>query len=254
MSQGYASTLGANNSYVYVGSSGTQKISGETKWGASHITAYDLSDGKLEWQQVIAGARSIEVMVVTDSIISVNGSFSSNYYWLDATSGEIIDTRPRDSGDFIWFADNGVRYEEAAASSFQAVDETTGTVLWSSPFHYGIYQPPFLTPPFIVGRAGEGRFLGTAFAVDVTTGDLLWTYPNLISNVAIGESVAFFLNEQATLVAVDIQTGDLVGEVNFSPRIEVSVNNLFQVATNDTVVLVYFSDSRELFAFEFSEK
>ncbi len=113
-----------------------------------------------------------------------------------------------------------------------------------------VYEPPILTKNAIVARVGEARFSGIVFAVDRTTGNLLWHYEDVLSNVAVTDSIAFFLTDDVQLVAVDVSSGRVVGEVNFTPdRIDDPVNTPFHVASSDGIAVVYFGDGRQLFAF-----
>ncbi len=251
--RGDASTIGVTSDFVYIGFEGVQKISGETTWGASQIVAYKSDTGHRVWSTAVPGARSIDSMIVTGSTVSVNGNFSSSYHLYSAETGAMLDARIKEEGNFIWFIDNNISYEESKTATFQAVDKQTGALLWQTTEYFGVYQPPILTKNAIVARSGEARFSGTVFAVDQFTGNLLWQYEDVLSNVAVTDSTAFFLTKNVQLVAVDISNGKIVGKVSFTPDwVDDPVNSAFYVASNAGIVVVYFGDSRQLFAFRLS--
>jgi hypothetical protein len=235
--EGPASTIAANSEFIYVGFEGTQKIGGETEWGAAKIVAYDLNTGEVVWSKIIGGARSIDSLVVSDTTVSVDGSFSSHYYMYDAKAGALLSKREKAKEDFIWFIYDRIQYErKSGEATFQAVDTGTGTINWQSGANYAVSQPPVISHNIIIARSGEAKFLGLAFGVDATTGRTLWEYQNIIGNIA-----------------VDIKTGDRLGIVSFSPNTDPdSVNNAYHVAASNGVIVAYLGKGQQMFAFRFS--
>jgi outer membrane protein assembly factor BamB len=252
--EGPASTIAVNSEFIYVGFEGTGKIDGETEWGAAKIIAYDINTGDFVWSKIIGGARNIDSLVVSDTTVSVDGSFSSHYYMYDAKIGALLSKRNKAKENFVWFIHDGIQYEhKSGEATFQAVDTDTGTINWQSGANYAVSQPPMISHNVIVARAGEAKFLGLAFGVDATTGRTLWEYQKIIGNVAVDGNVAYFLTQEVQLWAVDIRTGDRLGVVRFSPdAYPDSVNNPYHVAASNGIVVVYLGEGQQMFAFRFS--
>jgi outer membrane protein assembly factor BamB len=239
-----------------VGFEGTQKIGGETEWGAAKIVAYDLNTGEVVWSKIIGGARSIDSLVVSDTTVSVDGSFSSHYYMYDAKTGALLSKREKAKEDFIWFIYDRIQYErKSGEATFQAVDTRTGTINWQSGANYAVSQPPVISHNIIIARSGEAKFLGLAFGVDATTGRTLWEYQNIIGNIAVDGDIAYFLTRDVQLWAVDIKTGNRLGIVSFSPNTNPdSVNNAYHVAASNGIVVTYLGEGQQMFAFRFSTR
>jgi outer membrane protein assembly factor BamB len=252
--EGPASTIAVNTNFIYVGFEGTGKIGGEMEWGAAKVIAYDINTGEVVWSRIIGGARSIDSLVVSDTTVSVDGSFSSHYYTYDARTGALLSKREKAKENFIWFIYDGIQYErKSGEATFLAVDTGTGTINWQSGANNAVFQPPVISQNVIVARAGEAKFLGLAFGVDATTGRTLWEYQNIIGNVAVDRNVAYFLTRDVQLWAVDIRTGDRLGVVRFSPDTHPdSVNNAYHVAASDGAVVIYLGEGQQMFAFSFS--
>ncbi len=254
LNAGAATTLDVNSDHIYVGFDGTQKIGGNITWGAGKVVAYDAETGDVIWSKIVPGARGIETLVATDSTVSIDGSFSSNYYLLEAKTGDVTLVREKEGPNLVWFVDNGILYERQKSFSFVARDRITNEIIWQSEVGYPVLQPPILTDKAIVARSGDTSFLGIAFAVDNSTGDLIWEFKDALSNVAISNYTAFFLTKDIQLIAVDIETGKILGQVDFISNQErdrtADIHHF--VAAGYNIVLVYLGDSQQLFAFRFS--
>ena len=149
---GAATTINVNSNHVFVGFNGTQKISGNTTWGAGKVVAYDNETGNIAWSITVPGARGITTLVATESTVSVDGAFSANYYLLDSLTGGILDVREKNDPNLIWFVNNGIIYERQKSFSFQARDEKNNEIVWQSEVGYSVLQPPIQTDEAIVAR------------------------------------------------------------------------------------------------------
>jgi outer membrane protein assembly factor BamB len=193
--------------------------------------------------------------MVTNTTISVDGNSSANYYLLDAQSGQIIETRYKKDTNYLWFSRDGILYERVQLHSFQAINQRNGDVVWQSPF-WAVYQSPILSSGILLVRSGTSASEGTIYALDSVTGDVLWEYAGVVSNVAVQDSTAYFLTSNAQLLAVNIREGNIVGSVDFgTDKFVLQDENLFShgfsvVAINNTVS-VHLGDSQQLFAFHF---
>ena len=88
-------------------------------------------------------------------------------------------------------------------------------------------------------------------------GTLIWQFDQepVVSNIAIGGPITYFLTENVKLMALDTQTGAVLGILHFGPRFPPDfdfVNTSLLVAADQDIVAVYFEDSRQLSIFQFS--
>lgn len=244
-----ATGLSANSNQILVSFYGTTSISGETLNGAAKLKAYDIN-GDILWSQLIGGARSITTMITTDDTVSVNGSFSSNYYMFNVHNSELINVTPKDSGNFIWFIDGNVKYEQIEDFFIQAVDTTTDTIIWKNSVNELIYLPPILSDNYIIIRTNAARFLGSVSALNRETGEIIWEHSKVLSNVVVAQQRVYFLTQDMQLIGTDIDTGDVLISASFSPNEAVdSVNNVYQITVDNNRIVIYFGGTHELSAF-----
>jgi len=128
------------------------------------------------------------------------------------------------------------------------------------------------------GSANRGNHRAT-FKIDSNTGVLIWdgeptlslqeisdkvkqqseylipqdiTSP-ISSNFANCNNIAYFVTAYGVLFAVDQHSQSIIGMVDFSPK-EYDINIFdVQIHCEDFFVVVYFEDSRQIFAFRFSK-
>lgn len=213
-----ASTIGINSRLLYIGFESTQKIQGNMAWGASKVEAYDRMSGTIKWSQVIPGASSISSLIVTEDTISVDGGSSSNYYLLDAETGEIIKSEPKLKSPFIWRIDENLIYERLHnGPAFQLLEQEQNTIIWRSE-NFSVNQPPIFTDQRIVAKSGT-----QAIALDIDNGQSVWEYSKnkngwtLFSNIAESDNIVYFVTSEGFLLAIDILNGEILGQVQFSP-------------------------------------
>lgn len=242
------SQIASNDNLVFVGMDGTQKINGETRWGAASIRAYDPRSSEKIWSQRIGGARSISTIVVTGSMLNIDGSYSSKSSYLDAQTGDIVNT-PNAVDGFYLFTNDGLYIDQL--DSFRARDVKTNAIVWEKRINASVRRSPILAEGSLLLRTGET--FGQAISLDARTGQLLWEYEDVISNIAVANSAAFFLTRAGELLAVDIQSGAILAEVSFETAKFQDIERFgYYVAAWEDEVLVNLGDGRQLFAFHFT--
>ncbi len=249
--------LSGDGERIFVGYEGWQRLDPEVDkvFGAGRVSAYDAETGRRLWTETIAGAREIITMNVDGDALSVNGSTSDRYYQLDRATGAVQRTEMKDSGvGYTLFTQDNRLYTRDTARSLRVADVATNERLWGREFPLDcLYQPPYAAGNVMLVRTGDGRQSGLLYGLDLGDGDVLWQYElerTVTSNVATSNGVAYFLNARAELVAVDAATGAVREGVQFVPAaLSDAANRSFQVAAAGDLVLVYFGDSRQLFAF-----
>jgi outer membrane protein assembly factor BamB len=201
------------------------------------VAAYEIDTNTIVWVQPlpIDSGSQIRSLFTDETTI---GAGTGGSFLLDASTGEITGEQNVEIGTFgLWY---------------MAVSPLSS----SKPFEFTpnqdreIHQSPILLDESIVFRTGSGWLLGKVHTFDRQTKTLLWeTDKNVVSNVAVDQSTAYFLTDSAELIARYIRTGRVVGKVEFAPKdITAEDDRGFYVAADDNHVFVYFGDSRQLFA------
>ncbi|WP_420641799.1 PQQ-binding-like beta-propeller repeat protein [Candidatus Leptofilum sp.] len=240
------STMASDTDLVFVGDIGG-KNNGTAAFGASKITAYDAETGDSIWTTRIVGAQSIDTIAVIGSSLNIHGSPSRNYHLLDAATGEVINTFAIIEG-FTLFSSDEVEVKRIFGAELQAIDKHTNTVIWEQKLSDIIIQPLVLVDGVFFARTGAD--LGQLVAIDQVTGNILWKQENVASNIAVENGTAYFLTEGAQLLVADAKTGEILRKLVFSPAPLQDVSNHgFYVAVSDDILVVYFGDSQNLFAF-----
>jgi outer membrane protein assembly factor BamB len=245
--------LASNSQSIFVGLDSTGRVDHEDMWAASRVVAYDPANGQEVWSQPIGGARSVDILVVTESIVSVKGF--SYYYVLDAESGAVLEKISRAEEEprgYVLFMDENISYE-LEGDSIQAIDKRTSQRLWvQQPYGCCIYEPSVVTDKLLIVHGNP--VVGWVQAFDRHTGELVWQYDanSVVSNLAMGDNaVVYFVTEEAHLVAVDGHTGQELGRVEFGTAATTDQSTAYDVTASQDFVLVYMGDGQKLFAFRF---
>ncbi|PIE81277.1 MAG: hypothetical protein CSA11_04595 [Chloroflexi bacterium] len=249
-----ASTMGINSRMLYIGFESTQKVQGNMTWGTGKVEAYDITSGMLKWSQEIPGASSINSLIVTEDTVSVDGSSSSNYYLLDAESGEIVESDPKLNTSFVWRIDNNLMYERPHnGPAFQLFNQEQNKIIWQSE-NFSVIQPPIFTDQRIVAKSGS-----QAIALNIDNGQPVWQYSknqngwSLFSNIAESNNIVYFITSERNLLAIDILTGAILGQVQFLPLPNnTRDNDTFHVTASGEHVLVHTGSGNQIFSFRFS--
>ncbi len=107
---------------------------------------------------------------------------------------------------------------------------------------------------------------GSVKAVSLGNENQLWNiYEPAVSNIAVDNSTAYFVTMNTELVAADIQTGEILGRLPFTPEFDPNfdyydlshhssfdfLNEAPTVAAGNGYVVVYFQDKKQLSVFRF---
>lgn len=248
---GQIMNMSPNGEHIFIGFDGTGKAIDNSQSGAGRVVAYEINSGDILWTQVISGTRKMEILAANDLATVVDGgSFSKRYYLLDNAFGNPIKTKEK-----------GNQYDEKTflpSTSFGFLYDSTYPVAendnyWEEIFrNSSVFLPPIASENVIVFRTEEDN-TGYVKVYDILTADELWKSEHVtVGNPAIGEDVVFSLTQSAKLTAQDIETGNEIGSVQFSPStIELANSPEIVLAADGDTVVVYFGDSQQIFAFRF---
>ncbi len=209
------------------------------------LVAYDLETGQKMWQKSFSNMRNIQSLLANDKEIQLQPA-SVGYRVLDAISGEKI---RRANNNWTIFSEADRDY----ISPLKAIDIKSNQPIWELEIEQSYYQRPLFVDNLIFVKTRE--YTGTALIVDQNTGNLLWMVPNVISTIGVDKNVVFILTSDLKLNAFDKMTGDLLGVVQFQLNGIKDVNSTdsyqIYVTASDDIVVIYFGDSHQLFAFQF---
>jgi outer membrane protein assembly factor BamB len=162
--------------------------------------------------------------------------------------------QPRDiqvSGQPDLFLFNGQFFLMIGEGQYIGANLETGEELWRVPMPGGewrISSWPVLKDDTLIIPAGDGmRYL--LMAVDAQTGNKLWETEKAFGpSVVLHRDGLYALRNDAMLVKLDFNTGQVEEEIPFEPA---SINPgkwAYWLASDGERLFVYFGDSQELFA------
>jgi outer membrane protein assembly factor BamB len=190
-------------------------------FGAAGIVAYDINSGNLAWETRFDYEYAVGVghLILTETDIKAETYNHDNQaiYTVDTKTGKVKDVVkdiPRSAVDEMVIYD-GMEFEKQG---------------------YGV--PDKVT------------------VIRVDNGSIIWEYDDepVISNIAIGGEITYFLTQSNRLIALNTYTGEILGKLAFAPGFSHDfdfVNTSVVVAADGDVVAVYFEDSKQLSLFRF---
>lgn len=254
-----AALLTVNSHYVLVSIPGGKVASPFQSWDTAQIIAYDSVSGDQVWSEKIPGTRGISTAYIVDESVYVL-SGNAKAFQLAIDTGQILNetrlgllaSHDEQTNYFLEF--EGLR----------AIDKTTGESIW---FHEDfIYPPPQFSEEIIIAGGSTLNRLGNITALSRRSGEVLWRYENVVSNVAVNDSAVFFLRmgenavwdgesvSNVQLLVVNMQAGTIIASMAFDPPNITFGSRSFQynIAVHDDVVAVYLADGRQLITLRFS--
>lgn len=224
------------------------------------IAAFHPESGNKIWETQLSGVRGIDHVVATEKELFVSTA-PDKFFVLDAITGRITVSSPiGDVGDSTFLIKDNVAYWQQWPLNLVATDLHSGEQNWTQSFEGGFEK----TPVFAEGLVLVVTFGGQLFALHQPTGEIVWNteIPNslvhserIVSNVTVVDEVVYYLTQDAQLRVVNMNTGELISTVEFTPSLftlQTDVNNYrYDIAADNDLVAVYFGDSDQLFVFRF---
>ena len=189
----------------------------------STFRAYDLETGQMLWQSSVEQQSTIHYDARHQSLIAIPLTHPGNYSWLDPISGRLLRTEenkvPARSFPGTWpIVENGKIYEGALV-----IDATTGTPLCIHPESGGDLVPG-ANGDYDLPLIGDMLYISTeskVVAFDTVTCQPRWQYqprgtsgrgqPKVVSNPAVLNGIVYAIFSDATVRAVDQQSGQEIG-------------------------------------------
>ena len=214
------------------------------------VKKYERSTGNVEWSKVLRGSGCYFFYVVGDELqVSTN---PTNLFVLDFY-GNLI--RKVNAGTTTFISTRDETFIRLAGLISTRTD--TGEIKWEFREMDDLaYVMPLFTEDKIFVRTGLQ--LGSVYALDRKSGDLLWETSGIISNVVYSapQHSIYALREDGNLVAFDEETGNEQVIASFTSvpfnLIGDEGGGSYQVAYDEKehILVVYTGDSNQLFAFQ----
>ncbi len=239
----------------------------ESFGGATGIQAYDLRSGAEIWQTTFDYKYAIglnSLVLASDGInIETYHRGDGAFYVLNPNNGEITNFTSEE--DSIFAIENKTTYQWSRGNL-----KASGEYRWQTRFDSPVYNEwdldaPVLTENLIIVKSGYSNS-SPVDAVRKSDGTKVWNYSQLVvSNVAVGGDVIYFLTDETKLLAVETQTGKILGSLQFTPSFAEKypptlsqnfdfLNTSIYIAANNDVVAVYFGDTNQVSVFRFPNK
>lgn len=230
----------------------TLAVSGDVVYvGAIDLAEAYASSGDSLWRAYLR-SRTVIALFPDGPHLNVI-SANRELHVLDSASGQLIARRYEAR---VIASYGGLDYSPAiAVAGLLAADSTSGQVLWVTDLTVSPSYPLVFTKDLVLVRSSP--FEAKVVALEQTTGEIRWTSPlQPASNVAANDRVTTFLTVDASLVVLDNTTGDLLAQIRFGPSaLPLRDSGLhprsYEVSLSPSgdMLLAYFGDSRQLFAF-----
>lgn len=213
----------------------------------NEIQAYDLENGKRLWISQVQWHKSYNLYVEKD-VLCVHDIEASEIRYLNARTGEELNRLSLVTDDGFPLLARFPQFDlYRTPSTLQAVDAMTQQLLWETRVSaiWHTYERP--------GLFGNVLLVGMyepVSAIDVQTGQIKWHNIGkpFASNFVVMNGSLYALNYSAQLVQLDIETGQEMGHLQFTPdQADYSISR-YWVATNGQMLFVSFDDSQELIA------
>jgi outer membrane protein assembly factor BamB len=209
------------------------------------VNAFSLETGELLWSTPNLGSRTTYIFRPNSSDPLLLHTSRNQEIAIDPHTGAVVSRQPGyelmqyDQIDFV-----------KTREGLYAVDQLTGRMLWQKrlklqPAYRQLqYWPSFINDEMVF-QSGDPLY--TIIRANIKTGQFVWeTEWDYVSNYALSGARVYALRQDATLIALDLNSGEVVGSVTFdSPASEVG-SRPYWVVADGPYVLVYFGDSREL--------
>lgn len=227
-----------NSKYLFLGEQGL-------------VTAFDLYSGERVWRTRLPVPKAVEYITADEDKVSVDVA-PTHYYVMDANTGEIIDSSTATQTPPFFYNDHETLEFGVGMRSVWAEDKQSGKEVWRQTLNIDIVQSPLLSGNRLLVKEGH---LALVYAFDTATGTLIWqSQEKAASNIAVDNSILYFLTLNGQLMAVNAETGQLLATLEFTPNTPLAdpYERGYYVAAHNGMVAVYFGDSRELFLLRYT--
>lgn len=216
----------------------------------SGLSKYDLQSGTLIWRKDFIDSNPIGLLFF-DNQVQVIAWKPGQRLWLFDTNGNVLKVI---NNTYAFLTTPTVTYSDE--TGVRAEETGTNNVLWDYA-DTGIAFMPIATQDKFFGRSYS--YSGTAYALDRSTGKLLWQVRDILYNSNLAYSpekhFVYALSKDGDLLAINEDTGEINIAAKFSSPLFLSIIDgtaeTYELAYDQEqhILLVSFGDSHQLFAF-----
>jgi len=229
---------------------------------AVSIVAYDIGSGSEVWRTTFDWnyAIGIEYMVLAPQSLEVTtiNHNNSEIYLIEPENGN-IQTSFKDKDEYTLFMVENETFYDWTGKYVTA----TGKINWKTQVSDENYvRPaidtiaPVIANGLILVKSGDGAY-SPITALRKNDGSIVWKFEQIVvSNIAVDGSVAYFLTENAQLVAINSQTGEVLGVADFTPKFYKDfdfVNTSIYVVAYNKTVAIYFENTNQITIMRFNQ-
>lgn len=192
---------------------GSPSVAGNTvffKSSKGTLYALESTTGNPRWIQQTQAATAFGPTVLGNTVYDGNPCENCTLDAFDSQTGSLKWSTPFLHGIGDPAVVNGVVYAGGSRITV-ALDALTGGLIWSTPVIDGVVG----VPAVVDGRVFFGTSNSTFYALDATTGIILWTYELsrwghvIASSPAVVDGTVYFGTGDAQVLALDAATGAL---------------------------------------------
>jgi len=235
------------------------------------VAAFDLDTGRQLWITPDLGGHTAYVFALEqgDENLSVDSSYSERIT-IDPSNGQVL-SRLKTGQGIMTIIHGNVKLVNSE-SSFSGMDQNDRLLwTWRDARRKAEFWPSFVGENDVIAEFGGPSYY--LARLNDQSGQEVWsTSFDIVSNYAVLGSRVFVLRESgvlservrvlksdatenASLIALDLETGSVVGTMQFDKVFLPDVGKApFWVAVNDPYLFTYFGDTQELVAFKFEGK
>ena len=212
------------------------------------VKAMDLETGQILWTSKNLPEHTSYAFSSQSSSPLILNTDRKKQIGIDPQNGDIL-FQQETNDELMTIQYGSMKLMNAGVGYLTAVDEKTGQYLWQKT----MYRPAMLYPLILDKNRLLAQFGPAVYFIscmDIQTGRDIWTTPrNIVSNFALMENRLFALQENGTLAAFDVESGQYLGGIAFDRGIPDPGEAPYWLATSPPYLLVYFGDTHELIAF-----
>ena len=217
------------------------------------VASFDLETGQQLWITSNLGGHNNYIFAYEQSDALLIDSSERERIAIDPSTGQVLSRQKTGQPRMVILRDGITLVNNPG---FMAMDQNNH-IKWT--WHQAGLDAEFW-PSFIDDDELIAEFGGPVYylaRINYHTGQKVWeSVFYIMSNYALFENRVFALIEDGSLVALDLENGQVVGLMQFDKRIRTGdfATAPFLVAASDPYLFTYFGDTQELIAFKFTEK
>jgi outer membrane protein assembly factor BamB len=218
------------------------------------VAGFDLETGQQLWITPSLGGHTGYAFAYDQGDKLIVDSSDPDRIIIEPTTGQILSRQESDHQRMMIIRD-GIKLVNNE-SGFVAMDQNNQTIwTWYDRGRIAEFWPSFINENDLIAEFGAASYY--LARINYHSGKKVWESAfYFMSNYALLENRVFGLTEDGALVALNLEDGHRVGQMQFDKRIRNgnTATDPFFVAISDPYLFTYFGDTQELVAFKVGGK